>query len=356
MTSSNRGKVKTGLTSLAKIFTGKLTATNAVGVADGVLKLGDAGREAMYARRSNSWFPLPIEKRSGPLILSLLDVEEEQGREWYQTSFSGTKVLVRYERTKGFSFWSETNPDGVMSALRLALWKRGDVLTLAKGPAGKPMLAPFSTKITIIDSDPRRLLWAQIEPLLQGMKEHRTVLLHGNLGVGKKTLALALASCAMTLWEEEEVDTGILIVPKLESSAEGTIGPLRDMIDLAKPSVLIFADVDRARSSSAITDMVTKFREDVPLIITTTNIASTSKLPESFKLPGQFDLIRSVMSLGTDFSQKFVGDRLWSVMDETQRALTSKWPVAYLLELKRQMVSGGADLGETIRELQARLA
>jgi hypothetical protein len=107
----------------------------------------------------------------------------------------------------------------------------------------------------------------------------RFVILHGDPGMGKSTLARQLGM---------EVDRRVLYVPTSVIMQANSITLFMDTLDLCSPDVVIIDDIDRmGRKLEELLALFEETETTIPLLLATTN--DLKRLPDAIKRPGRFD-------------------------------------------------------------------
>jgi len=110
----------------------------------------------------------------------------------------------------------------------------------------------------------------------------RFVILHGDPGMGKSTLARHLGM--------EVTDRRVLYVPTNAILKANSISYFMDALVLIAPDVVLIDDIDRmGRKLEELLDLFEETSTTVPLLLATTN--DLNRLPDALKRPGRFDEI-----------------------------------------------------------------
>lgn len=167
---------------------------------------------------------------------------------------------------------------------------------------------------------------------------YRTVLFYGFPGTGKSTISrslcdiLGLRSLRVRIEDMQIMDSE-------------TLG---SMIQIFKPDVLIFDDLDRAGNQISLLEMLESAHKSVKLVFATVN--NINELDPALKRPGRFDEIHHVAKLDEVAVKKLLGE----YVDAYE--ITKDWPVAFIKEyVIRRSVHGAEQARDSVIELQKRV-
>lgn len=165
---------------------------------------------------------------------------------------------------------------------------------------------------------------------------NRAILLYGDPGTGKSTLAISIAN---------NLNFRTL---RLGSSAIGDI-KFDNFINVLRPDCVVIDDLDYADYNGEILHLLEIFRQTVKLVIVTVN--DKDGLSERLLRPGRIDDLIEVNKLDESSVKKILGDEHIDLFD-----IVKDWPVAYINELiyrskaltKEEAIGSLKDLQERI--------
>lgn len=195
-------------------------------------------------------------------------------------------------------------------------------LTMADG-SDFPVVVP--TTLTSIRTEYAREVWRRTSAMLDG---GRAILLNGRPGIGKTTIAQAIAA---------EANLGRVIIVDPSCMPDSSAGRYRTALQgrhlaMLSIGVLIMDDIDKMRLDI---DTVERFRNNARLTIFTANNGQHDRvLDAALMRPARIDEVFTVKAHAPIRRAPFdkLDDEIWLEVCD--------WPCAYLNEVEKRLVAG----------------
>ena len=282
-----------------------------------------------------AWIIAAFERAGATLVHERL----ESGRDMSMVSLHGQSMRIFADDSIGIPFISAEMVEWLRQLLDPVL---PNVLAVhrADGEGGTPHYEVEPVKLAAIDSRQAAEIWASTQPLLGG---GRCILIEGRPGVGKTTMAQAIARRA-ELGRVLLLDANV--VGGDTETGRGPRGDLPHTLRLMSAGVIVVDDIDKAYLPlKTIEDL----RRSAKLVIFTANNGQhDAVLDGAMMRAGRVDEVFPVAPEHSDRRAPF--DRLADAEWEEVR----EWPIAYLNEVEKRLVHRPHDL--RLPDLRARLS